>query len=127
MSADNALSVKVPAGETVTVSFEGKEELIAKITKVVVDGDVKGETKLLLIAKHDGEDKTTEVAVLNEEKKEAEIEQVFCGKCEARLKAEGESALLVTGEYVPKEETKEACPASEKKEEEAPAEEKKEE
>ena len=122
MSAENALSLKVPAGETVTVSFEGKEEFLVKLTKVAVDGDVKGETKLVLVTKKEGEDIETDVVVLNEERKEAEIEQTFCGKCEARLKAAGESALEVTGEYVAKEEKKEeeALPAEEeeKKEEE---------
>ena len=116
MSAE-ALSLKVEAGKTETVSFEGKEELLVKLTKVAIDGEAKGETKLVLIKKEGEEDKETEVAVLNAEKTEVEVEQTFCGKCEARLKADGESSLLVTGEYVAKEE--------EKKEEEAPAEEEK--
>ena len=126
MSAE-ALSVTVEGGKTETVSFEGKEELVAKITKVVIEGEVKGETKLVLIRKEGEEDKETEVAVLNEEHKEAEIEQTFCGKCDARLRADGESTLLVTGEYVAQEEKKEEeAPAEEeKKEEEAPAKEEK--
>ena len=106
MAEENALSVNIPAGETIKVSFEGKENLLAKLLKVEVDGDVKGETKLLLLKKYDGEEKETELAVLTEEKKEEEIEQIFCANCEARLKSVGESALLVKGEYFAKEEPK---------------------
>ena len=124
MSSENALSLSLEANSTKVVPFEGHEESLVKLTKVAVEGEVKGETKLVLVAKKDGEEVSEEIAVLNEETKEKEIEQTFCGKCEATLKVEGESALVVSGEYVAKEEKKEEeAPAEEeKKEEEAPAE-----
>ena len=130
MSSENTLSLSLAANSTTTVPFEGHEDLLVKLTKVAVEGEVKGETKLLLLAKKDGEAvDPVELAVLNEETKEKEIESTFCGNCSAELKVEGESALVVSGEYVAKEEKKEeeAAPAEEEKKEEeaAPAEEEK--
>ena len=114
MSANNALEIKIASNEEAKIDFTGKEELLAKLTKVVADGEVEEETKVFAIIKKEGEEeKKTELATLNKEKKEAEIEFLACSKCNLVVKVEGKSAIDLKGEFVEKEKDNE----EEKKEE----------
>lgn len=104
MSANNALEIKVAGNEETKVDFTGKEELLAKLTKVVAEGEVEEETKVFAVIKKEGEEeKKTELATLNKEKKEADVEFLACSKCNLVLKVEGKSAIDVKGEFVEKQ------------------------
>lgn len=124
--------------ESTPLSFEGKEELKAKFTKVELEegAEPKGEIKLVVNykkpveGKEEREDAELILATFTAEDKAAkEIEQVYCPKAEAHFKVEGDLPVVLHGEYVACTECqkKECEKAEEKPKEEEKPEEKKEE